>query len=157
MAHGQYIHYMQRIDIPNQNEIDVEEFFPGLYYMSAKGINDIGKPKNVYTEEYADSDRKRFYLPEENNYANESTTIDMTFLVVGTAAQRQSTTSSFLDYVRKGVHLYHDTARNRAFEFIVTDEIKVSDEKWHGSTPYIELTLPLQNLNGKTRAYQNET
>jgi hypothetical protein len=40
------------------------------------------------------------------------------------------------------------------FDFIVTDEIKVSDEKWHGSTPYVEIQVPMQNLNGETREHQ---
>ena len=150
---SQYNHYMQRIDIPGQNVIDIEENFPGLLYENADGINNIGKSKNVYTEEYADSDRKRVYLPEDSNYANEGTKVTMKFLVVGPPVERDQIIRNFFDYVRKGVHRYWDTARNREFEFIVTEELKVGDERWHGSQPYTELTVVMQNINGSTRPH----
>lgn len=156
MAHSsEYIHYMQRIDIDGRSAIDIEEEFDGLLYEKAEGINDIGKAKNVYTEEYADSDRKRVFLPVDGNYANEGTKITMYFLVVGTPEQRQNTINRFLDYVRVGIHRYWDTARYREFDFIVTDEITVSDERWHGSQPFVEIQVPLQNLNGSTRMHVN--
>ena len=154
---SQYTHYMQRVDVTGDNPIDIEndKRFAGLLYMKADGLNDIGKAKNIYTEEYADSDRRRFYLPEDNNYANESTKVTMHFLIVGDAKSRQQTLDNFLDYVRKGVHRYWDDARNREFDFIVTDEIKVSKEMWHGSNPYIEIAIPMQNLYGKTIPHTN--
>lgn len=150
---SQYNHYMQRIDVASQQVIDIEEEFVGLLYEQAEGLNNIGKTKNVYTEEYADSDRKRFFLPPDGNYANEGTKITMKFLVVGNPVDRQNTIDRFYEYVRKGVHRYWDTARNREFEFIVQDEIKQSDERWHGSQPYVEITVTMQNLNGSTRPH----
>lgn len=154
---SQYTHWMQRIDITGQNAIDIEDYplFKGLLYMKADGMNDIGKAKNVYTEQYADDDRMRVHLPSVSvsDYTNEATKITMHFLVVGDAAQRQATIRAFENYVREGIHRYWDDARNLEFDFIVTDEIKVSDEKWHGSSPYVEIQVPMQNLNGKTREH----
>ena len=150
---SQYNHYMQRIDITGQIPIDIEEYFPGLLYEQAEGINDIGKSKNVYTEEYADSDRTRYYLPADNNYANEGTKITMKFLIVGNPVERQNTIDNFYNYVRKGVHRYWDTARKREFDFVVQDEIKQSDERWHGSQPYVEISVTMQNLNGSTKPH----
>jgi hypothetical protein len=159
---------MQELDIygnvQNLNWDDIEEMFPNLRYMSATGIYDIGEAKNIYTEEYADSDRKRFYLPgtsdTDGNFvhnvtdiANKSTVITMKFLIIGTPQERQTTITNFENYVRKGVHRYFDDARNQEFDFIVTDAIKVSDEKWHGSTPYVEIEVKMQNLNGSTRPH----
>ena len=158
---SQYNHYMQRVDSPGFSIIDIEEEFPGLLYSSAKGIYDIGKPKNIYTEQYADSDRTRVYIPIENLngqlkhdtslIANEATTVEMTFLVVGDADTRRDVITAFEDYVRTGIHMYYDTARQMKFNFFVSDAIKVSEEKWHGTQPYVEMTVPLQNINGKTR------
>ncbi len=150
---SQYTHYMQRVDIDSQPTYDIEEQFVGLLYMRAEGMNDVGKSKNVYTEGYADSDRLRVHLPPDGNYTNEATKITMHFLVVGDEAQRQATIRAFENYVREGIHRYWDDARNLEFDFIVQDEIKVSDEKWHGSTPYVEIQVPMQNLNGKTREH----
>lgn len=154
---SQYNHYMQRTDISGQNVINLEEKdeggFDNLRYLRADGMNDIGKAKNVYTEEYADADRKRYYLPDDKDLANECTKITMHFLVIGDAASRQSTIRAFFNYVRKGVHRYWDDARNLEFDFIVTDELKVSEERWHGSTPYVEIAVTMDNLNGKTRVH----
>jgi hypothetical protein len=33
---------------------------------------------------------------------------------------------------------------------VVASEIKPASEMWYGSTPYLELNLQVQNLNGKT-------
>lgn len=87
-----YTHWMQRVDItsPTQPIYDIESHFSGLLYMRTDGMNDIGKSKNVYTEEYVDSDRLRVYLPSDDNYTNEATKVTMHFLVVGDAAHRQS-------------------------------------------------------------------
>ena len=150
---SQYTHYMQRVDVASQPTYDIEEQFSGLLYMRAEGMNDIGKSKNVYTEGYADSDRLRVHLPPDGNYTNDATKITMHFLVVGDEASRQATIRAFETYVREGIHRYWDTARNLEFDFIVQDEIKVSDEKWHGSSPYVEIQVPMQNINGKTREH----
>lgn len=162
---SQYNHYMQRVDIANQSAINIEEYsgFSGLLYMKADGMNDVGKAKNIYTETYADSDSLRVSLPKHrynninihsvSDIANEATKITMHFLVVGDAAQRQATIRSFENYVREGIHRYWDDARNLEFDFIVQDEIKVSDEKWHGSSPYVEIAVVMHNLNGKTKPH----
>lgn len=150
---SQYNHYMKRVDVVGATTYDIEEQFDGLLYMRAEGMNDIGKSKNIYTETYADSDRLRVYLPNDGVYTNEATKITMHFLVVGDEASRQSTILAFETYVREGIHRYWDTARNLEFDFVVQDEIKVSDEKWHGSTPYVEIQVPMQNLNGSTRVH----
>jgi len=150
---SQYTHYMQRVDLDSQPTYDIEEQFSGLLYMRAEGMNDIGKSKNVYTETYADSDRLRVFLPNNGEYTNEATKITMHFLVLGDAVSREAVIRSFENYVREGIHRYWDDARNLEFDFIVQDEIKVSDEKWHGSSPYVEIAVVMQNLNGKTRPH----
>lgn len=152
---SQYTHYMQRIDIESQSVYDIEAQFGGLLYMKAEGMNDIGKSKNVYTETYADRDSLRVFLPNNGTYTNEATKITMHFLVVGDAETRQRVITDFYTYVRVGVHRYWDDARNLEFDFIVTDEIKVSDERWHGSSPYVEIQVTMQNLNGRTREHQS--
>lgn len=151
---SQYNHYMQRIDVDGQTIYDIEEKFTNVRYMKATGINNIGKTKNIYTEEYADSDRKRVYMPPDGNYTNDGTEITMTFLIIGDAETRQTALDDFINYLRIGVHRYWDDARNREFDFVITDEITVSDEKWHGTDPYVELQIKMQNLNGKTRKHE---
>lgn len=153
MANRTVKHYMQKLDWPNLQLMpeNIEEKFPGLRYLKADGIYNVGKSKNIYTENYAESEVLRYYLPPDGvEYTNEATTITMIFVVIGTEATRLSTILAFTEYIRKGIHMYWDSVRERLFRFVVKDEIKVSDEKWHGTQPYIELTVPLQNIDGKT-------
>lgn len=146
---------MKRIDITGQSAKDIENNpdWKGLRYMRAEGINDVGKSKNIHTEGYADIDRLRVSLPPDGNYTAEATKITMHFLIVGVSSVRQLTLRNFETYLREGIHTYWDTARNLEFDFIVQDEIKVSDEKWYGDIPYIEIAVPMQNLNGKARVH----
>lgn len=158
---SKYIHKIQRVDAPGFAVLDIEENFPGLKYKEASGMYDIGNAKNIYTEEYADSDKVRVYLPSvienggfvhrTNMIANESTEIKMTFVVIGDVETRLSIISEFEDEIRTGVHRYWDSGRKRMFDFIVTDKIEISDEKWYGSQPYVEITVKMHNINGKTR------
>ena len=151
---SQYTHYMERVDITDSlGQIDIEEQFSGLLYMKAEGMNDVGDSMVIYTEKYPESDRLRVHVPPDDNYTNEATEIVMHFLVVGDALQRQATIKAFEDYVRKGIHRYWDDARNLEFDFVVKKKISVSDEKWHGSSPYVEIQVPMQNLNGSTRVH----
>lgn len=150
---SEYKHWMQRIDITDTAK-DLELSFPGLFYLRTDGIYDIGKAKNIYTETYADSDDLRVFLPNGGVYTNEATKITMHFLATGSnSAQRLALVRIFCEYVRQGIHRYWDDARNLEFDFIVTDEIKVSDERWHGTTPYVEISVPMQNLKGKARVH----
>lgn len=153
---SQYDHFIQRIDIDGQQPINIEETYDGLLYSKAEGMNNVGKSKVIYTESYAESDRLRVSVPPDGNYTNEATVITMTFLVVGKEEDRQSVLDEFESEIRAGIHRYWDTARKRYFDFVVTDDIKVSDERWHGSQPYVEVQIPMQNLNGRTFPMGND-
>ena len=116
-----------------------------LRYKECKGLNTIGKPR-VYTEKYADSDRLRTYIPK--NVTHDATTIELTLYFVGES--RQKVYDDFNAFITGGYRKYWDTARNKAFDFYVSDVTQPSNERWYGGTPYFEVTYKLQNLNGKT-------
>lgn len=154
MPHSsEYIHYMQRIDTTGNSQVDIEARWPGLLYKEAVGLLNIGSAKNVYIEEYADSDRQRVFIPKDDHYANNKTDVTFKFVVVGDVENRLNIIENFTEYLRIGIHRYWDTARMREFDFVITDEIKVSEERWHGSQPYVELEIKVHNLNGKTRRH----
>jgi hypothetical protein len=152
---SKYNHYIRKINPDgtpiSQNYTNIEEQYTNLRYLKATGLNDVGKSKNIYMENYAESDRARVYIPPDGQYVNEQTDITMTFVVLGSELSRQSTIRSFTEELRQGIHTYYDDARYAAFDFVVVDDIKVSDEKWVGSQPYVELEIKMKNLNGKTR------
>lgn len=127
---------------------DLEVDFDGMRYAKCEGIDAYGKAKNIYFETFADSERVRAYISD--NITNEATKIKFTFYFTGD--NRQETYYEFVEYIRTGQHQYWDTARNRKFTFVVQDEIKPATEKWHGSTPYLEVPITVQNLKGKTES-----
>lgn len=152
MAHV-YKFYMLAVDkngntLAGETVKDLEKDFAGLKYCKAEGINAIGKAR-VYTEEYVDSDELRVYIPEE--ITNEATEITLTLYFVGES--RYATYDAFNEYIRIGFHKYYDSARNQEFIFFIEDEIKIKDELWYGSTPYLTVEYNLKNINGKTKKH----
>lgn len=151
---SEYNFYMQEVEKsdgvyvlkPDTKKMDIEADFCGcIRYSKAEGINTIGKPR-VYTEKYSDSDRLRVYVPKE--VTNDATKVVFTFYFFGKF--RFDAYNKFNDYIRNGIHRYWDTARNRYFDFIVADEIKIGNERFYGKMPYFEVKYTVQNLNGRT-------
>lgn len=126
-------------------EINLERDFKGLLYSKAEGLDAIGKAR-VYKETYADSDRVRVHIPTLPT--NEPTKVTFTFFFVGD--DRRAIYNSFVSYVTKGFHCYHDDARGKYLYFYVEGEVKPAEEKWHGSNPYLSLELEVENLFGRT-------
>ena len=129
---------------------DLEQDFDGLRYMEAKGISKVGKVKNAYTEQYADSNTLRTWHPSENDKGttHEATTIQLKLLFYGD--NRRATYDAFNEYIYDGYTMFWDNLRNRKFTFMVTDASEPSDDILKGGVPYIICTWTLQNLKGKT-------
>lgn len=125
---------------------DLEADFNGLVYSKCEGLLTIGAAKNIYEEKYADSEKIRVHVPEVIH--NEATTIKLTLFFVGEA--RNTTRDAFNEYIRGGFHKYWDDARKRMFQFYVSQELPVGEEKWNGSTPYLKCEYTLNNIHGKT-------
>lgn len=124
---------------------DLEADFSGLKYLKCEGLEDVGEAR-IYTENYADSDRTRVYIPDE--LTNEPTTVKLTLIFVGD--NRRNAFNTFNEYIRNGIHAYWDTARNKELIFYIKDGIKPSDDIYKGSTPYMQCTYTLTNVYGKT-------
>ena len=129
---------------------DLEADFEGLRYMEAKGISKVGKVKNAYTEQYADSNTLRTWHPSENNKGttHEATTIQLKLLFYGD--NRRATYDAFNEYIMDGYHVYYDSLRGKKFTFMVVEASEPSDDILKGGVPYIICTWTLQNLKGKT-------
>lgn len=157
---SQYKFYMIACDkdgnVTQSTEKDLETDFNGLVYSKCEGLDTIGAAKNIYEEKYADSDSIRVYMPvitDENgntifDIKNEPTTIKLTLFFVG--ENRYSVRDDFNTYIRNGFHKYWDNARRRRFQFYVSKELPIGEEKWYGSTPYLKCEYTLNNIHGKT-------
>lgn len=131
------------------NELIVKNLmrdFEGLVYSKCEGLATIGTAKNIYEEKYADSEKLRVHIPK--TILNEATTIKLTLFFVG--EDRYSVRDDFNTYIRDGFHIYWDDARKRMFQFYVSKELPIGEEKWNGSTPYLKCEYTLNNIHGKT-------
>lgn len=147
---SKYKFYMISCDkdgtVIQNSEKDLETDFNGLVYSKCEGLATIGTAKNIYEEKYADSDKLRVHVPEI--ILNEATTIKLTLFFVG--EDRYSVRDDFNTYIRDGFHKYWDNARKRRFQFYVSKELPIGEEKWYGSTPYLKCEYTLNNIHGKT-------
>ena len=125
---------------------DLEVDFEGLRYSKCTGLDVLGKPQNVYSEVYSESNGIRTYVPDE--ITNASTTITLTLYFFG--ENRRTTFDAFNEFIRNGRTKYWDTARNKSFIFVVDKEIKIKEENWYKGKPYLAVDYSLTNIQGKT-------
>lgn len=142
--------YLKKEDV-DEEYVDLESTFKGMKYLQCKGLEDKGKPKNKYTETYADSEELRVHEP--NVVFLEATTLTFTFLFVGD--DRKSVYDSFCEYINKGKFYYRDTKRNKLAYITLLEAIKPSDDIYKGSTPYIKADFKFQNIWGECKPYRN--
>ena len=62
-----------------EEAVDIMSYFDGLYYKQCVGISHKGKIKNIYTEEFAETDKLRVYIPE--TVARENTDVEFELVV----------------------------------------------------------------------------
>lgn len=117
-----------------------------IKYSSIVGIDNLGSVKNIYTETYADANRVRVSMPEK--VQRESTQVTLVLYFVG--EKRADVFKKFCDYICNGRHRYWDTARNKYFDFYISEELTPSDELWYGSTPYFKVDVKMNNIFGQT-------
>lgn len=158
MAEQKYHFYMKKA-INNGDgtysygkELDIEEQFPGLRYKKCTGLNNIGK-QSTYTESFSDEQRTLAYVPADAVSA--PTNITMTLLFFGKKMKGDEVDNindiymSFMDLVRGGEIIYHDTFRKRWVRMILTSESSPSVDRILGLA-YREVTLTFMNIFGKS-------
>lgn len=124
---------------------DLEASFAGLRYKQCEGLNAKGEPR-AYTEEYADAEELRLYLPPK--LTRKATELKFEFIFMG--SQRQVAFDNFVAYISNRRLRYWDDVRRRQAEMYLSGEIEVSDEKLYGSTPYFIATFTFTCLTGYT-------
>lgn len=126
---------------------DLEVDFFGMRYQKCTGLNDKGKRKNIYTEEYSDSDTLRVW--QGDSVTREATDITFSFVFLGDT--RHEAYKAFYEYVKNGRISYWDTARNKEALLVLESEVKIGDESWNGSTPYFIVDFKFKNLWGECK------
>lgn len=145
-----YKFYMSRwIDNEWETQVSLEDYFSGMKYVSCEGLSTKGKIKNIYTENYAEVEDLRVYMPE--TAVRENT--DIEFVFGFEKDNRRDTFDSFVDWVSGYKIKYWDTARNREVEMILIDKVEVDEDILLGSSPFITVNFKFKNLKGSTKKH----
>lgn len=123
---------------------DLEARFPGLKYSSCAGLNDKGKRTNIHTESYADSDELRVW--QGDTVIREATNITLELYFIG--ENRQKAYDDFYEYISNGKVYYWDNVRKKQAYMVLNDALKVKEDVYKGSTPYMRVDFKFQNIWG---------
>lgn len=145
-----YKFYMSRwIDNAWETQVSLEDYFSGMKYISCEGLSTKGKIKNIYTENFAEVEDLRVYMPE--TVVRENT--DIEFVFGFEKENRRDTFDSFVDWVSGYKIKYWDTARNRELEMVLIDKVEVDEDILLGSSPFITVNFKFKNLKGSTKKH----
>lgn len=145
-----YKFYMSRwIDNAWETQVSLEDYFSGMKYISCEGLSTKGKIKNIYTENFAEVEDLRVYIPE--TVVRENT--DIEFVFGFEKENRRDTFDSFVDWVSGYKIKYWDTARNRELEMVLIDKVEVDEDILIGSSPFITVNFKFKNLKGSTKKH----
>lgn len=147
---AEYKFYMSRwIDNVWETQVSLEDYFSGMKYVSCEGLSTKGKIKNIYTENYAEVEDLRVYMPE--TVVRENT--DIEFVFGFERENRRDTFDSFVDWVSGYKIKYWDTARNRELEMVLIDKVEVDEDILIGSSPFITVNFKFKNLKGSSKKH----
>ena len=145
-----YKFYMSRwIDNAWEEQVSLEDYFSGMKYISCEGLSTKGKIKNIYTENFAEVEDLRVYMPE--TVVRENT--DIEFVFGFEKVNRRDVFDSFVDWVSGYKIKYWDTARNRELEMVLIDKVEVDEDILIGSSPFITVNFKFKNLKGSTKKH----
>lgn len=119
-----------------------------LLYRKCTGLEDVGKPKNIYTETYADSDVTRTDFPDTITY--EATTITLNLIVkrensVIDGDNDLKTVVDMLQFTTPTV--FWDTVRNKMAIMALLNAAEAKEDTYKGMK-YLEVELKFNNLMG---------
>ena len=147
---NKYKFYMSRwIGNAWEAQVSLEDYFSGMKYISCEGLSTKGKIKNIYTENFAEVEDLRVYMPE--TVVRENT--DIEFVFGFEKENRRDTFDSFVDWVSGYKIKYWDTARNRELEMVLIDKVEVDEDILLGSSPFITVNFKFKNLKGSTKKH----
>ena len=119
-----------------------------ILYRKCVGLEDIGKPKNIYIETNADSDFTRIFFPTKITYEATKITLD---LVVKRNNNNIYISNELSDVVRlfasTSPTVLWDTVRNKMAIMALLDAATPNKDS-HKNMKYLEVELTFSNLMG---------
>lgn len=127
---------------------DLETDYSGLHYLSCKGLENVGAPKDIYLENYPEADGSRVYFPTDttgNVVHLSDTTIELSLLFEGDSYR--TSYNSFCSLVRSSRLYYWDTARLKKVLLVLNSEVAPEEDTIKG-IKYIKATFKFTNIWG---------
>lgn len=128
---------------------DIEKKY-NCKYKQFKSFFFNGEVKNVYTEDYAEQNGVRIWLPgcEERTYKSYDCTLELLF----DKATCQKDVRELYNHINGQPLEYHDTFRNRYVKLLCTKQPSIAQEILYGERPYILVSFVFSNVDGRTYA-----
>lgn len=150
MIHHFYMRQVDKFGRPagDMGVKDLEVDFQGLKYVSCKGLANIGEPKNIYTEDYAEADGLRVYHPGDVAalVRHKETAIELELVFLG--EDRRAVYEEFRAFLEAGRVHFWDTARLLKAELVLTSAVEPVDDTVKG-VKYIRAAFKFKNLYGR--------
>lgn len=128
---------------------DLEADFPSLRYRACRGLNSVGKPKNIYSEDYPEADGERVFHPtdvEDGVIRHEATDVEMDFVFLG--EEGKACYHTFCAFLEQGRTLYWDTVRGKKVCLVLDEKVDPEEDTVKG-TIYLTATFKFRNIWGK--------
>lgn len=148
MSNG-YNFYLQRYPEVEESfdRVNIEREY-NCIYKQFSSFDGVGEIKNTYTEDYAESDGVRIYIPPKNELAHKTfeCKLQLLFPRASCAADSRRFVEDF-----QGVRVeYYDTFRKRRATLVMTKAPTVSQERLYSDTKYQLMEFTFTNILGHT-------
>lgn len=138
--------------IKRENEasgVEIHSLWPGMWLLKSENVTAYGKPKNIVTESYAETDGLKVWLPA--TLAREATDVTLTMCFLDEGGDRYAQYDSFVAYISNHVFQWWDTVRRRRERLLLTEKTE-PNENFHGGIPYLEAKFKFKNVDGKAES-----
>lgn len=148
--------YMKNVTAKESNFRNIENSFVSEFtkdnityksymrYSKCTGLEAKGKPKNIYTESFPDSNELVVYMPSVVH--RDSTDVVFTFLFIG--EEKQKVYDNFYNYIKDSEIYYYDTKRLKKVKLLLLDAVTPTEDNYKGSINYLSADFKFKNIRG---------
>jgi hypothetical protein len=117
-------------------------------YRKFKGLESAGKPKNVYTETYAEAPIARVYDTYSGGVRHETLSVDLDLVFLGTA--RTAAKDALVTFLEsgEGITVWWDNIRQKCAILLFDQAVEPDEDVYVSTTPFLEYVFKFTSLTG---------
>ena len=117
-------------------------------YRKFVGLESSGKPKNVYTETYAEAATERVYTTYGGGVKHEAFTVELDIVFLGHG--RQTAKDELIAYFESGdgITVWWDNIRQKCAILLFDSSVEPEEDRYVSSTPFVETVFKFKSLTG---------